>query len=95
MSIPSVTRMQIPFFRYPHLFQQQRAELLQAVTDVMERGAYVLQADLRDFEARLQRFVGARHAYGVANGTDGLIIALRAVGIRRSEERRVGKECRL
>jgi len=78
--------MQIPFFRYPHLFQQQRDEILEAVTQVMERGAYILQSDLREFEAGLQRFLGVKFAYGVANGTDGLTIALRAVGVGGGDE---------
>ena len=76
----------IPFFRYPHLFQQQRDEILQAVVNVMERGAYILQSDLRDFEAALEQFLGVHHAVGVANGTDGLIIALRASGVRAGDE---------
>ena len=38
------TKLQIPFFRYPHLFNQQRDEIHQAVTGVMERGAYILQS---------------------------------------------------
>jgi dTDP-4-amino-4,6-dideoxygalactose transaminase len=78
--------MQIPFFRYPHLFQQQRAEILQAVTDVMDRGSFILQSDLRDFEAGLRTLLGVGFAYGVANGTDGLIIALRAVGVEPGSE---------
>ncbi len=86
MAPPVAARMQIPFFRYPHLFAPQRDEILAAVTDVMERGAYILQQDLRDFENRLARFIGARDAIGVANGTDGLIIALRAAGIRPGDE---------
>ena len=51
-------RMQIPFFRYPHLFNQQRDELLAAVTAVMERGAYILQSDLTEFELSLKQFLG-------------------------------------
>ena len=86
MSTPSVATMQIPFFRYPHLFQQQRAEILQAVTDVMDRGSFILQSDLRDFEAGLRTLLGVGFAYGVANGTDGLIIALRAVGVEPGSE---------
>ena len=86
MSTPSLTGMQIPFFRYPHLFRQQRAEILQAVTDVMERGAFILQSDLQELEAGLQRFLGVKHAWGVANGTDGLIIALRATGVGPGDE---------
>jgi dTDP-4-amino-4,6-dideoxygalactose transaminase len=86
MSNPPATARQIPFFRYPHLFQQQRDEILRAVTDVMERGAYILQQDLQEFEAGLRRFLGVQHAWGVANGTDGLIIALRAAGIAQGDE---------
>ena len=51
------------------------------MTEVMERGAFILQSDLVEFEAALASFTGAKHAFGVANGTDGLIIALRAAGI--------------
>lgn len=80
------TRMSIPFFRYPHLFAQQREEILKAMTAVLERGAFILQSDLVELEAALAGFTGARYALGVANGTDGLIIALRAAGIGRGDE---------
>jgi len=80
------TRMSIPFFRYPHLFAQQREEILKAITAVMDRGAYILQNDLVEFESALASFTGAKHALGVANGTDGLNIALRAAGIGAGDE---------
>ena len=54
--------------------------------DVMRRGAFILQKDLREFEANLAEFVGAKYAFGVANGTDALIIALRAAGIKPADE---------
>jgi dTDP-4-amino-4,6-dideoxygalactose transaminase len=78
--------MSIPFFRYPHLFAQQREEILKAMAAVMDRGAYILQSDLVEFETALAGFVGAKHALGVANGTDGLTIALRAAGIGLGDE---------
>jgi len=53
---------------------------------VMERGAFILQTDLVEFETSLAGFLGSAHAVGVANGTDGLIIALRAVGIGPGDE---------
>jgi dTDP-4-amino-4,6-dideoxygalactose transaminase len=80
------TSMTIPFFRYPHVFEQQREEILGAMTAVMERGAFILQSDLLEFEASLAGFIGSGHAVGVANGTDGLIIALRAAGIGPGDE---------
>lgn len=77
---------QIPFFRYSHLFKQQRDEVLQALVEVMERGAYILQRDLQDFENNVARFVHAEHAIGVANGTDSMLIGLRALGIGAGDE---------
>ncbi len=78
--------MSIPFFRYPHLFAQQREEILGAMTEVMDRGAFILQSDLVEFETRIANFTTAKHALGVANGTDALIIALRAAGIGAGDE---------
>lgn len=56
------------------------------MTAVMDRGAFILQSDLVEFETALAGFTGAKHALGVANGTDGLIIALRAAGIGPGDE---------
>jgi dTDP-4-amino-4,6-dideoxygalactose transaminase len=78
--------MQVPFFRYPHLFLQQRDEILATVMDVMERGAYIMQRDLEQLEEELAAFTGAQHAVGVANGTDGLMLALRSVGVGPGDE---------
>ena len=73
MSSPAATLMSIPFFRYSHLFEQQRDEVLKVMTEVMERGAFILQSDLVEFEAALAAFTGAKHALGVANGTDAAV----------------------
>jgi dTDP-4-amino-4,6-dideoxygalactose transaminase len=86
MTSSATTSMSIPFFRYPHLFAQQREEILAAMTAVMDRGAFILQSDLVEFETAVANFTGAKHALGVANGTDALIIALRAAGIGPGDE---------
>ena len=78
--------MSIPFFRYTHLFAQQREEILNAMTTVMDRGAFILQSDLVEFETRIANFTNAKYALGVANGTDALIIALRAAGVGPGDE---------
>ena len=86
MTSPASTSMSIPFFRYTHLFAQQREEILGAMTAVMDRGAFILQSDLVEFETRIANFTNARYAIGVANGTDALIIALRAAGVGPGDE---------
>lgn len=76
----------IPFFDYPRLFQDEEEKLLAIVRDVGLRGAFILQRDLAQFEENLARFLGAKYTLGVGNATDGLIIALRAAGIRKGDE---------
>ena len=49
--------------------------------DVGRRGAFILQDDVHRFELHLAQFLDARYALGVANATDGLIIALRAAWV--------------
>lgn len=76
----------IPFFPYPQLFMAQEKELLGVMTDVCRRGAYIMQKDCREFEENLAKFMGVKHAFGVANGTDAIIIGLKAVGIGPGDE---------
>ena len=78
--------MQIPFFRYPHVFGQQRDEILAAMIRVMDRGSFILQDELKEFEQKIAVFTGACHAIGMANGTDTLLLALRAAGVGPGDE---------
>jgi dTDP-4-amino-4,6-dideoxygalactose transaminase len=82
---PSLSRS-IPFFDYPHLFASEEKELVAIFRDVGRRGAFILQEDCTRFERNLGGFTKSRYALGVANATDGLLIALRASGIRPGEE---------
>ncbi|MGQ0639639.1 MAG: DegT/DnrJ/EryC1/StrS family aminotransferase [Gemmatimonadaceae bacterium] len=86
MATQASTPISVPFFRYPHVYAQQRDELLAAMQRVLERGAFILQSEVAEFEVELARYVRAGHAIGVANGTDALIIALRAAGIGDGDE---------
>ncbi len=79
---PSTT---IPFFNYRHLFTSEEEELVAIFRDVGRRGAFILQQDLERLERNLASYLDARHVLGVANATDGLIIALRAAGIDSGE----------
>ncbi|MCC7257970.1 MAG: DegT/DnrJ/EryC1/StrS family aminotransferase [Gammaproteobacteria bacterium] len=81
-----MVKRQVPFFNYRALFEAQEQELTAKVVDVMRRGAYILQQDLADFERQLREFLGVKHAFGVADGTNALIIALQAAGLGRGDE---------
>ena len=84
----------VPFFNYPQTFLSEEEELVAIFRDVGRRGAFILQADVARFEVNLARFLGARHALGVANATDGLLIALRAAGATLTQARAHARCCR-
>ncbi len=77
---------EIPFFNYPALFQQRKDEYLDVVHDVLSRGAYIMQKDLVNFENNLAKYLGIKHAIGVADGTMALLTSLIAVGIKEGDE---------
>lgn len=76
----------VPFFDYRHLFLSDERELTAIFRDVGQRGAFILQEDLVRFERNLAAYLGVKHALGVGNATDGLLLALRAAGVGPGEE---------
>lgn len=78
--------MSIPFFNYPALFESDKKELMPIIENVLDRGAYVMQSDLQEFEEGLASYLGVKHAFGVADGTMALIMGLRAAGIGQGDE---------
>lgn len=78
--------MHVPFFRYPHVFAESRAEIERAFVRAAEAGAFIMQEDLREFERELAAFCGVGWAIGVANATDGLELGLRAAAVGPGHE---------
>jgi dTDP-4-amino-4,6-dideoxygalactose transaminase len=62
----------------PEIAERQRA--------VLESGRYVLGPEVEAFESEFAAFAGAAHCVGVADGTDALLIGLRALGVGPGDE---------
>ena len=58
-----------------------QAEIDAAVARTLASGWYILGKEVEAFEAEFAGYLGTKHAIGVANGTDGLRLAIRACGI--------------
>jgi dTDP-3-amino-3,4,6-trideoxy-alpha-D-glucose transaminase len=58
-----------------------RGQIDAAIARVLDSGRFILGPEGAAFEAGFAAYCGARHALGVANGTDALTIALRAMGV--------------
>ena len=78
--------MNIPFFNYQSLFKQHEKIFIEIFSDIGRRGAYIMQKDLSDFEANIEKYTGIKHAIGVANATDAMQLLLKAGGIGVGDE---------
>jgi dTDP-4-amino-4,6-dideoxygalactose transaminase len=58
-----------------------KKEIDEAISRVLAGGWYILGGEVEAFEKEWAAYLGIEHAIGVANGTDALILALRACGI--------------
>jgi dTDP-4-amino-4,6-dideoxygalactose transaminase len=78
--------MAVPLFDTATPLAPLRGAIQERVAAVIEGGVFVLGPELQAFEHELAAYLGARHVIGVANGTDAITIALRALGVRAGDE---------
>jgi dTDP-3-amino-3,4,6-trideoxy-alpha-D-glucose transaminase len=73
--------MAVPLFDTRTPLAPLRDELHAKCGEVLDAGRYILGPEVAAFEQELARYVGAPSVLGVANGTDALVLALRAMGV--------------
>lgn len=62
-------------------YEAQRAEIDAAVKRVLESGWYILGGECSAFEKEFAAWCGRTHAIGVGNGTDAIVVALKALEV--------------
>jgi dTDP-4-amino-4,6-dideoxygalactose transaminase len=70
--------MAIPFIDLQAQRRRLGATLSRAIEAAVEGGQWVMGPQVRELEEKLAQFVGVKHALACANGTDALMIVLRA-----------------
>ncbi len=78
--------MPVPLFDTETPLADLRPTILERVNAVIQGGRFILGPEVKAFEQELARYVGVAHAIGVANGTDALTIAARALGVEPGDE---------
>jgi dTDP-4-amino-4,6-dideoxygalactose transaminase len=78
--------MPVPLFDTETPLAPLRAAIIEKVTEVIEAGRFILGPEVKAFEQELAAYVGVAHAVGVANGTDAITIAARALGVEPGDE---------
>lgn len=78
--------MKVPFVDLGMQYQSLKDEMVPAIESVCSESRFILSRDVKEFEGEFASYVGARHAVGLASGTDALHLALRAVGVGPGDE---------
>jgi dTDP-4-amino-4,6-dideoxygalactose transaminase len=80
------TTMHVPFVDLHAQHAVIRAEIDRAVAGVLDRGDFILGAEVERFESDYAACIGVRHAIGVGTGLAAIELALRGFGIAAGDE---------
>lgn len=78
--------MEVRVWSYLKEYEANKEEILKAVTDVFESGVLILGKKGREFEEQYARYIGTKYAVGCDNGTNAIVLALRALGVGDGDE---------
>lgn len=78
--------MAIQFIDLKAQYQHLKPAIDARIHAVLDHGQYIMGPEVKELEAQLAAYTGARHAIGVCDGTKALLIALMALGIKAGDE---------
>ncbi|WP_346916287.1 DegT/DnrJ/EryC1/StrS family aminotransferase [Clostridium sp.] len=78
--------MKINFYESQREYKEKKDEFDGAIKNIIDSGAFILGNEVKLFEEEIKEFTGAKHAIGVASGTDALVIASDILGFSDSKE---------
>ena len=78
--------MNIPILDLARARKRIDAPLRERWDRVLDQSSFVLGPEVREFESAFAAFQEVEACVGVANGTDGLLLALRALGLKPGDE---------
>jgi UDP-2-acetamido-2-deoxy-ribo-hexuluronate aminotransferase len=78
--------MTIDFANLDKAFKEHEQKFKEATLEVMSSARYILGKETDEFEEKLREFTGSSYALGCSSGTDALLLALMALGIRSRDE---------
>lgn len=78
--------MKIPYLDLQAQYQSIKGEIDTAITKVLDSSSYVLGPSVKEFEDNYADYCGAQHCAGVNNGTNALLLALKALDVGPGDE---------
>lgn len=78
--------MRIDFANLKMAYAEHEEEFKNVSLEIMSSAKYILGPETDEFEKNLGKFVGNKFALGCSSGTDALILAMMAMGLRSRDE---------
>jgi len=78
--------MAIKVWDYLEEYKQEKKEVLSAIEEVLESGWLILGEKVKAFETAYSVYCQTKYGIGVANGTDAIFLALKALGVGAGDE---------
>lgn len=76
----------VKFLDFSKQYETIAVEVETKVIKILRSSKYILSDEVKTFEGNLAQYCNVSHAVGVANGTDSLVIALKALGVGAGDE---------
>jgi len=78
--------MKVPFLDLKTQFQEIKEEVEPKVMDILENCCYIGGSYVHHFEKQMEQYLDVRHVAGCSNGTDALVLGLKACNVKPGDE---------
>ena len=78
--------MNIPFFDISRQYTSLKTEVEKAIIEFLPTCNYIGGQIVSEFEKEMESYLGVKHVISCGNGTDALVLALRALNIKEGDE---------
>ena len=76
----------VPFFDWSALYGERSQDFARIFDETASGGGFILQAAVRDFETDLANYLGVRHAVGLSDCTNAMLLGLRLLELKPGDE---------
>ena len=78
--------MNVPILDLGRIRQRIATQLDERWRRILDQTSFILGPEVKEFEAAFAAYLGVEACVGLANGTDALILGLRALGLKPGDE---------
>lgn len=78
--------MKVPMLDLHAQYETLMPEIREQLDKVFASHHYIMGAQVKEFEEKMQKYLGIKHAIGCASGTDALVLAVKALEIKDGDE---------